>query len=198
MPVYAPVLPVPPVLPFCRPSKHSNDTLLARTPSTVEKPTSLIRSTNTSSQTSTQVTHRLQGSLPTSKSLASLQESLCPSTCPYHSQESQMLPHTQSNMPLPHSSCLCSIQEASQRPNSSSSCNLLQAHSRCPSKSACIAGSFSTLGVSQTVPPILRSCREEAGMNYLDDTTVDDLAGYLDEIMFIPKPMSEMAELMYT
>ncbi len=47
---------------------------------------------------------------------------------------------------------------------------------------------------------IRRSCREEAAAcaNCFDDTTVDDLAGYLDEIMFIPRPMSEMAELMYT
>lgn len=45
------------------------------------------------------------------------------------------------------------------------------------------------------------SCRQQAVTcrpSYLDDTTVDDLAGYLDEIMFLPKPMSEMAELMYT
>ena len=47
------------------------------------------------------------------------------------------------------------------------------------------------------------SCRQQAasyggGARCLDDTTVDDLAGYLDEIMFLPKPMSEMAELMYT
>jgi hypothetical protein len=48
---------------------------------------------------------------------------------------------------------------------------------------------------------MMRSCREQAAVAYansFDDTTVDDLAGYLDEIMFIPKPMSEMAELMYT
>lgn len=45
------------------------------------------------------------------------------------------------------------------------------------------------------------SCRQQAvsyGPSCFDDTTVDDLAGYLDEIMFLPKPMSEMAELMYT
>ena len=45
------------------------------------------------------------------------------------------------------------------------------------------------------------SCRQQAvtyAPSYFDDTTVDDLAGYLDEIMFLPKPMSEMAELMYT
>ncbi len=68
--------------------------------------------------------------------------------------------------------------------------------------------SFNTLSVSSSSAsnqgytlPQWRSCREEAAavdMNCLDDTTVNDLAGYLDEIMFLPKPMSEMAELMYT
>lgn len=47
------------------------------------------------------------------------------------------------------------------------------------------------------------SCRQQAvtyggPVRHFDDTTVEDLAGYLDEIMFLPKPMSEMAELMYT
>ena len=51
-----------------------------------------------------------------------------------------------------------------------------------------------------TTPRMLcRTCRQEAcAPCYLDDTTVDDLAGYLDQIVFLPKPMSEMAELMYT
>lgn len=79
------------------------------------------------------------------------------------------------------------------------------------SNCVCALDSFNTLSVSslpagshvmQQPVALLRSCREEAaattGRNCLDDTTVDDLAGYLDEIMFIPKPMSEMAELMYT
>ena len=73
------------------------------------------------------------------------------------------------------------------------------------SDGAGITESFSGLSVSGHVTGVAsvpRSCREEAGaashVNCLDDTTVDDLAGYLDEIMFIPKPMSEMAELMYT
>lgn len=78
---------------------------------------------------------------------------------------------------------------------------------------ASIIDSFGTLSVSNSHHPgggsvaashsvvaIPRSCREEAtsSLTCLDDTTVDDLAGYLDEIMFLPKPMSEMAELMYT
>ena len=31
-----------------------------------------------------------------------------------------------------------------------------------------------------------------------DDTTVDELAGYFDLMLYLPRPMSEMAELMYT
>ena len=42
-----------------------------------------------------------------------------------------------------------------------------------------------------------RSCRQEA-CYYPSDITVDELAGYLDELLYIPKPMSDMAELMYT
>ena len=42
-------------------------------------------------------------------------------------------------------------------------------------------------------------CRDEAlGVGYVDDVTVDDLAGYFDQMLHLPKPMSEMAQLMYT
>ena len=82
--------------------------------------------------------------------------------------------------------------------------------SSCEGEDDAIIHSFGTLSVStshhsapvgsRSQANIPRSCREEAtnSMASLDDTTVDDLAGYLDEIMFLPKPMSEMAELMYT
>ena len=39
------------------------------------------------------------------------------------------------------------------------------------------------------------SCSQEAR---LDDTSVDDLAGYFDDFVHIPKKMSSMAEMMYT
>ena len=43
------------------------------------------------------------------------------------------------------------------------------------------------------------SCRNEVlGVGYVDDVTVDDLAGYFDQMLHLPKPMSEMAQLMYT
>ena len=43
-------------------------------------------------------------------------------------------------------------------------------------------------------------CRDEAlgVVRYVDDVTVDDLAGYFDQMLHLPKPMSEMAQLMYT
>jgi hypothetical protein len=50
---------------------------------------------------------------------------------------------------------------------------------------------------SNTPPTVTQrlSCRQEALYN---DITVEDLAGYLDELLYLPKPMSDMAELMYT
>lgn len=78
-----------------------------------------------------------------------------------------------------------------------------------------MVNSFNSLCVngvrSQLFPPFSspashrpRTCRQQQadydnyGSQCFDDTTVDDLAGYLDELMHLPKPMSEMAELMYT
>lgn len=47
--------------------------------------------------------------------------------------------------------------------------------------------------------PLCRTCRQEVyAPSCLDDTTVDDLVGYFDQFMYFPKPMSDMAELMYT
>lgn len=40
------------------------------------------------------------------------------------------------------------------------------------------------------------SCSQQARMG-ADDTTIDDLAGYLDDMLHIPKKMSHMAEMMY-
>ncbi len=50
---------------------------------------------------------------------------------------------------------------------------------------------------STTTNQHYRSCRQEA-CYYPSDITVDELAGYLDELLYIPRPMSDMAELMYT
>ena len=43
------------------------------------------------------------------------------------------------------------------------------------------------------------NCRDEAlGVGYVDDVTVEDLAGYFDQMLHLPRPMSDMAQLMYT
>lgn len=39
------------------------------------------------------------------------------------------------------------------------------------------------------------TCSQQARM---DDTTVDELAGYFDNLVYIPRKMSVMAEMMYT
>ena len=47
----------------------------------------------------------------------------------------------------------------------------------------------------RTPPDAVRTCSQQALM---DDMTVDELAGYLEDFVHLPKKMSSMAEMMYT
>lgn len=44
-------------------------------------------------------------------------------------------------------------------------------------------------------PVMERSCSQQARM---DDVTMDELAGYFENYVYIPRKMSTMAEMMYT
>ena len=68
--------------------------------------------------------------------------------------------------------------------------------------SSVTARSSASVHPENRVPPRPEySCSQEARMAegaLPDDTSVDDLAGYFDSIVYIPRKMSAMAEMMYT
>ncbi|CAL8383354.1 unnamed protein product [Boreogadus saida] len=55
---------------------------------------------------------------------------------------------------------------------------------------------------SSSSPPLTagppRSCSEQAALAYVDDINIEDLSGYMEYFLCIPKKMSHMAEMMYT
>lgn len=79
--------------------------------------------------------------------------------------------------------CTCECHSSHREPNISCDCHVTHLD---------VYSSATPVSYSQH-----RTCREEA-INVYNDITVGELAGYLDELLYLPRPMSDMAELMYT
>lgn len=94
----------------------------------------------------------------------------------------------------PPTSCLCDCHNSNKVTCLSCDCHTVQS----PDIGNQVLQNQSEVGgvIGGAVGGAVLSCRQEA--LYYNDVSVEELAGYFDELLHIPKPMSVMAELMYT
>lgn len=148
---------------------------------------------------------------------ATRRESEAPSaSISYESQASERTILLDAPYLKPTNTTSCSVEHGTGLPQSCSRCAALecteqQTWVKTVNSENQLLESFNTLTVSNStfvwnkptsassVSNYYGTCRQQAAVPvFTDDTTVDDLAGYFDQMLYIPKPMSDMAELMYT
>lgn len=110
--------------------------------------------------------------------------------------------HSRRSAEVPPAACRCS--EESERCGCRSHAggwNGVEVYSFTGLRSAIQEDESRTVNASSSSSPLSggspRSCSEQARA-YVDDITIEDLSGYMEYYLYIPKKMSHMAEMMYT